>query len=117
MKPQYRFDRRLNKSVPLINWKILAFTILLELVYVCYLQIMGLAFAPFIPFSSLSAPYRLQDLENLGVLIGNIYVTIAFGVTLGVIVGTIHGFGRIITFKIENLSQRHLGQIGLGLSI
>lgn len=39
------------------------------------------------------------------------------GLMVGLLFGSIYGFGPILTYKIEHLSERSLGQIGLALAV
>jgi hypothetical protein len=59
---------------------------------------------------------QIQDLYpdvNFYIIFGLVVISLVFGLIVGLIVGFILAFGHVILFKIEQLSEKRIGQIGI----
>ncbi len=102
IRPRYKY---INPDIgqPLINWKRLRYSLLIAILIT-------------IPLLMIYILYLSSgDIHNFE--IDFIFLGLAFFSKIFIIIPLIYGFGNAIIYKLENLSERRLGQIGLILTI
>lgn len=103
IKIRYKYINVPNKGQPLINWERLIYSLLVTILYTIPLLLI------FNLDLYVSDSYMF---EFDYILLGIASFSIIF-----IIIPLIYGFGNTIIYKIENLSEHRLGQIGLILAI
>ena len=93
-----------SKPHPKVNWKKFVFGLLIGMLYIL----------PTALFTLITDPLLGYDINNnLYDLIQNI----DFSILVGLIISCVYGFGPLIIFTIDDLRQKRLGRIGVGIIV
>jgi MFS family permease len=102
IKPRYKYSIQRNQLLLLINWKRF-----LRGFKVGALYSIASSFIFLVTYNS----YNLANLLYL------IFERLSDIIGLGLIIGCLYGFGPVLVFKVENLSERRFGQIGIVMAL